>query len=47
MLAKALDEAGGNATVYAAKGKTHMTINREIGLENDDPTDEILKFLKN
>lgn len=41
-----LNEAGCKTEVIAAENKTHATINREIGLEGDLPTREILKFLK-
>lgn len=42
-----LNEAGCKTEVIAAENKTHATINREIGLEGDLPTREILKFLQN
>jgi len=32
--------------VVSATGKTHLTINREIGLQDDIPTQEIFQFLK-
>jgi len=41
-----LNEAGCKTEVIGAENKTHATINREIGLEGDVPTQEIVKFLK-
>jgi acetyl esterase/lipase len=40
-----LREAGGEARVVAAEGKTHATINREIGHAGDKPTEEVFAFL--
>ncbi|MHC5038763.1 MAG: alpha/beta hydrolase fold domain-containing protein [Planctomycetota bacterium] len=45
-LAKALRESGSTALVIPAAGKTHGTINREIGVEGDEVTEAILKFLE-
>lgn len=44
-LAKALRKADGKAWVVGAEGKTHATINREIGKPGDAPTASILRFL--
>jgi acetyl esterase/lipase len=41
-----LREAGGEARVIAAEGKTHATINRELGHTGDKPTEEVFAFLK-
>lgn len=43
--AKALNEAGVQAKVVPGKGKTHATINRELGLPNDEPTKAVFEFL--
>jgi hypothetical protein len=34
------------ATVIAAEGKTHLSIQLEIGIMGDIPTAETLKFIK-
>jgi acetyl esterase/lipase len=44
-LVKALAEAGIPATAYPAAGKNHTTINADLGLPNDRPTQEIVTFL--
>lgn len=44
-LAQAINEAGGTATVYVAEGKTHGSVNGDIGRPDDKPTSEIMKFL--
>ncbi|MCA8991807.1 MAG: alpha/beta hydrolase [Planctomycetaceae bacterium] len=44
-LGEGLREAGGKARVVACKDKTHTTINRELGIEGDQPTAEVAKFL--
>ncbi|HEV3440531.1 MAG TPA: alpha/beta hydrolase [Gemmata sp.] len=44
-LAKALKEAGVSAQAYPAEGKTHDTINSELGLPNDKPTQAMFEFL--
>lgn len=44
-LAKALQEAGVSAKAYPAEGKTHDTINADLGLPNDKPTKELFEFL--
>jgi arylformamidase len=44
-LAKALQEAGVSATAYPADGKTHETINADLGLPDDKPTKELFDFL--
>ena len=43
--ANAINDAGGKATTYAAVGKTHGTINRDLGRRGDDPTKAIFEFL--
>jgi arylformamidase len=44
-LAKALQEAGIDATAFAAKDKTHATINSELGLPDDAPSAALWEFL--
>jgi acetyl esterase/lipase len=44
--AKALSGAGISATVVAAEGKTHGTINSELGLPNDKPTKAVFEFME-
>jgi acetyl esterase/lipase len=44
-LAKALQEAGVSAKAYPAEGKTHDTINTELGAPGDKPTKELFGFL--
>ncbi|QDT99661.1 Carboxylesterase NlhH [Gimesia aquarii] len=46
-LEKQLRSKGISSKVVSAQGKTHLTINREIGLSDDVPTQKILEFLKN
>jgi arylformamidase len=43
--AKALESAGVSATVVPAAGKTHGTINSELGLADDKPTQAVFEFL--
>jgi acetyl esterase/lipase len=43
--AKALEAAGIRATVVAGEGKTHGTINSDLGLPDDRPTQALLEFL--
>lgn len=43
--AKALEGACVQAKVVPAKDKTHATINRELGLPNDEPTKAVFEFL--
>lgn len=43
---KALKNAGVEAKVYAAEGKTHGTLNRDLGQKDDKPTTEVFEFLK-
>lgn len=45
-LAARLRGAGVEARVIPAEGKTHMTINRELGMPGDRPTREVLQFLQ-
>ena len=44
--AKALEAAGVSATVVAAEGKTHGTINSDLGKPDDKPTKAVFEFLK-
>jgi acetyl esterase/lipase len=44
-LAKALQAAGVPATAYPAEGKNHTTINADLGLPDDRPTQEMFRFL--
>ena len=43
--AKALSAAGVRALVKPAPGKTHRTLNQELGAEGDGPTRDVLAFL--
>lgn len=45
-LGASLTAAGVSAKVYEARGKTHSTLNRDIGRRNDAPTAEMMAFLK-
>jgi len=45
-LAKALQEVGVSAKVYPAEGKTHTTINSELGKPDDKPSMAVFEFLK-
>jgi arylformamidase len=40
-----LQEAGVSASAYPAEGKTHGTINSDLGLPDDKPTRELFEFL--
>jgi acetyl esterase/lipase len=44
-LAKALQGAGVSVTVYPAEGKNHTTINADLGLPDDKPTQALFEFL--
>ena len=44
-LVKALVEAGIPATAYPAAGKNHITINADLGLPSDRPTQAVFAFL--
>jgi acetyl esterase/lipase len=44
-LAKALQAAGVSASAYPAAGKNHTTINADLGLPDDRPTQEMFRFL--
>ncbi len=44
--AKRLQKAGVEAKVVSAEGKTHGTINRDLGLPDDPPTKAVYAFLK-
>jgi acetyl esterase/lipase len=41
-----LQEAGGEARAVETPGKTHQTINQELGRAGDEPTDAVLAFAK-
>jgi acetyl esterase/lipase len=43
--AKALQAAGVEVEVVAAAGKTHGTINQDLGLAGDEPTKAVFRFL--
>ena len=45
-LAEKLNDAGVAARIVAAEGKTHATINRELGRPGDVPTREVFDFLR-
>lgn len=45
-LADKLKEAGVEAEVHAAAGKTHGTLNYDIGQPEDEPTKDIMNFLQ-
>jgi acetyl esterase/lipase len=45
-LASKLREAGVEAKVVPAEGKTHATINRELGQPDDPPTKAVFEFLE-
>ena len=40
-----MKEAGIPASTYAAEGKNHTTINNDLGLPGDRPTQELFEFL--
>jgi arylformamidase len=44
-LAKALQRAGVSVTIYPAERKTHTTINADLGLPGDNPTQALFEFL--
>ncbi len=44
-LAEKLNAAGTKAQAVPAEGKTHMTINRELGEPDDPPTQAVFEFL--
>jgi arylformamidase len=44
-LVKVLQEAGISAKAYPAEGKNHTTINNDLGLSGDRPTQEMWEFL--
>ena len=45
-LAKALADVGVSAKAYPAAGKTHLTINSELGAPDDRPTQEMFEFIQ-
>jgi arylformamidase len=45
LFAEKLKEAGGSAKVVAAEGKTHGTVNSDLGLADDKPTQALFEFL--
>ena len=44
-LVETLRAAGVPATAYPAAGKDHITINEDLGLPNDPPTEAVFTFL--
>jgi len=44
-LVKPLQEAGVSAKAYAAEGKTHDSINADLGLPDDKPTKALFEFV--
>jgi arylformamidase len=44
-LAKALQEGGVSAKAFPAEGKNHTTINADLGLPDDKPTQALFEFL--
>jgi len=44
-LVQALQKAGVSAKAFPAEGKNHTTINADLGLPDDKPTQEMFKFL--
>ena len=44
-LVKVLQEAGISAKAYPAEGKNHTTINNDLGISGDRPTEEMWAFL--
>jgi acetyl esterase/lipase len=44
-LVKALQDAGVSARAYPAEGKNHTTLNNDLGLSGDRPTQELFAFL--
>lgn len=44
-LAAALRDVGVNASAFAAEGKTHGTINSDLGVAGDKPTEAVFSFL--
>ena len=46
LFAKVLNEAGVSATLVPAVGKTHGTINSELGMAGDKPTEALFEFVK-
>jgi arylformamidase len=46
VFAKALADAGVSAKTVVGEGKTHATINRDLGLPGDEPTKAVFAFLR-
>lgn len=46
LLADTIRKAGGSAQVVAAEGKTHGTLNQDLGKPGDEPTRAVLGFLE-
>lgn len=46
LLGDALESAGAKVTIHPAEGKNHMTINRELGTPDDEPTAAINEWLR-
>jgi acetyl esterase/lipase len=44
-LFQALQQAGVPAQIHPAEGKNHATINADLGLPDDGPTQEMFRFL--
>ncbi len=44
-LAGRLNGAGGRAAVYLAKGKTHMQVNRDMGVAGDPEGERVARFI--
>ena len=44
-LVKVLQAAGISAKAYPADGKSHTTINADLGLPDDQPTQALFEFL--
>jgi arylformamidase len=44
-LVKVLQGAGISAKAYPAEGKNHTTINNDLGIADDRPTQEMFSFL--
>ncbi len=44
--AEAVNQAGGEAQAFAAKGKDHASINKDLGTPGDESTEALYAFLK-
>jgi arylformamidase len=45
ILAEALHKRGVRADVFAAKGKTHISLNKDLGAQGDASTQRVMAFL--